>query len=48
MGKQTDKTALYLIGAVAAPIAQNLVDGASLTFTVANITLVVLPLKSEP
>jgi hypothetical protein len=34
----TDGTALYLIGAVAAPIVQNLVDGADLKFTQANIT----------
>ncbi|KAL4074292.1 hypothetical protein J3A83DRAFT_4234939 [Scleroderma citrinum] len=34
----TDKTALYLIGAVAAPIAQDLVSGANLSFTGANIT----------
>ncbi|KAJ7928639.1 hypothetical protein B0H13DRAFT_1968281 [Mycena leptocephala] len=34
----TDKTALYLIGAVAGPIAQHLVDGAVLAFNEANIT----------
>ncbi|KAJ7251753.1 hypothetical protein B0H12DRAFT_1234031 [Mycena haematopus] len=34
----TDTTALFLIGAVAGPIAQNLVDGAVLAFTQANIT----------
>ena len=34
----TDNTALYLIGAVAPPIVQNLVDGALLKFTQANIT----------
>ncbi|KAH7926942.1 hypothetical protein BV22DRAFT_1007914 [Leucogyrophana mollusca] len=34
----TDNTALYLIGAVAAPVAQDLVNGAQLTFTEANIT----------
>ncbi|KAL1743139.1 hypothetical protein HDZ31DRAFT_83635 [Schizophyllum fasciatum] len=34
----TDETALYLIGAVAAPIAQHLVDGANVSFTQANIT----------
>ncbi|KAF8557967.1 hypothetical protein OG21DRAFT_1504634 [Imleria badia] len=34
----TDKTALYLIGAVAAPVAQDLVNGAVLAFTEANIT----------
>jgi hypothetical protein len=34
----TDNTALYLIGAVAPPIVQNLVDGAELKFTQANIT----------
>lgn len=34
----TDRTALYLIGAVAGPIAQDLVTGASLSFTEANIT----------
>ncbi|KAI0340460.1 hypothetical protein BDW22DRAFT_1360443 [Trametopsis cervina] len=33
----TDKTALYLIGAVAPPIVQSLVDGSSLTFTEANL-----------
>lgn len=37
---QTDKTALYLIGAVAGPIAQDLVDGAALVFNEANITYV--------
>ncbi|KAJ7675082.1 hypothetical protein B0H17DRAFT_1161695 [Mycena rosella] len=34
----TDETALFLIGAVAGPIAQHLVDGAVLAFTEANIT----------
>ncbi|KAF7983257.1 hypothetical protein HWV62_22882 [Athelia sp. TMB] len=34
----TDSTALYLIGAVAPPIVQSLVDGADLVFTQANIT----------
>ncbi|KAH8119480.1 hypothetical protein DFH11DRAFT_1722990 [Phellopilus nigrolimitatus] len=34
----TDNTALYLIGAVAPPIVQSLVDQATLTFTEANIT----------
>ncbi|KZV76329.1 hypothetical protein PENSPDRAFT_747787 [Peniophora sp. CONT] len=34
----TDKTALYLIGAVAPPIVQTLVDGANLTFNAANIS----------
>ncbi|KAF8070285.1 hypothetical protein FPV67DRAFT_1755106 [Lyophyllum atratum] len=34
----TDKTALYLIGAVAGPVAQHLVDGSELKFTEANIT----------
>ncbi|KAI0063538.1 hypothetical protein BV25DRAFT_1915044 [Artomyces pyxidatus] len=34
----TDHTALYLIGAVAPPIVQNLVSGANLTFNTANIT----------
>ena len=34
----TDSTALYLIGAVAPPIVQGLVDGAQLQFTGANIT----------
>lgn len=34
----TDRTALYLIGVVAPPIVQNLVDGAELKFTQANIT----------
>ncbi|KIY74263.1 hypothetical protein CYLTODRAFT_363931 [Cylindrobasidium torrendii FP15055 ss-10] len=34
----TDDTALYLIGAVAGPIAQRLVDQAVLEFTEANIT----------
>ncbi|KIJ67573.1 hypothetical protein HYDPIDRAFT_180379 [Hydnomerulius pinastri MD-312] len=34
----TDETALYLIGAVAAPVAQDLVNGANLAFTEANIT----------
>lgn len=35
---QTDHTALYLIGAVAPPIVQALVDQATLAFTQANIT----------
>jgi len=35
---QTDETALYLIGAVSAPIAQLLVNNAVLQFTEANIT----------
>ncbi|KAI0660249.1 hypothetical protein C8Q70DRAFT_914138 [Cubamyces menziesii] len=34
----TDKTALYLIGVVAPPIVQHLVDQADLTFDAANIT----------
>lgn len=34
----TDETALYLIGAVAGPIAQHLVDDANVSFTQANIT----------
>lgn len=34
----TDKTALFLIGAVAGPVAQRLVDGSVLKFTEANIT----------
>ncbi|KAI9066059.1 hypothetical protein FKP32DRAFT_1566723 [Trametes sanguinea] len=34
----TDKTALYLIGVVAPPIVQHLVDQANLTFSAANIT----------
>lgn len=34
----TDQTALFLIGAVAPPIVQTLVDGANLTFSAANIT----------
>ncbi|KAI0072486.1 hypothetical protein K474DRAFT_1678619 [Panus rudis PR-1116 ss-1] len=34
----TDKTALYLIGVVAPPIVQSLVDQAELKFTQANIT----------
>ncbi|KAH7915074.1 hypothetical protein BJ138DRAFT_1122997 [Hygrophoropsis aurantiaca] len=34
----TDDTALYLIGAVAGPVAQDLVNGAQLAFTEANIT----------
>ncbi|KAJ7874667.1 hypothetical protein B0H14DRAFT_3551962 [Mycena olivaceomarginata] len=34
----TDQTALFLIGAVAAPIAQHLVDGSVLAFNQANIT----------
>ncbi|KAH9961311.1 hypothetical protein BC827DRAFT_1260505 [Russula dissimulans] len=34
----TDKTALYLIGAVGPLIVQTLVDGANLTFSAANVT----------
>ncbi|KAI6169518.1 hypothetical protein EDD17DRAFT_1748665 [Pisolithus thermaeus] len=34
----TDRTALYLIGVVAAPIARELVNNASLSFSEANIT----------
>ncbi|KAG1785555.1 uncharacterized protein HD556DRAFT_110398 [Suillus plorans] len=34
----TDKTSLYLIGAVGGPITQNLVNGATLAFNQANIT----------
>ncbi|KAG6813669.1 hypothetical protein H0H92_008517 [Tricholoma furcatifolium] len=34
----TDDTALYLIGAVAGPVTQHLVDGSILQFTAANIT----------
>ncbi|KAF9222628.1 hypothetical protein BS17DRAFT_802839 [Gyrodon lividus] len=34
----TDQTALYLIGAVAAPVAQDLVTGANLSFFEANLT----------
>lgn len=34
----TDETALYLIGPVGAPIVQNIVDGAKLSFSVANAT----------
>ncbi|KAK7064212.1 hypothetical protein R3P38DRAFT_3165227 [Favolaschia claudopus] len=34
----TDRTALFLIGAVAGPIAQHLVDGSVLAFNEANIT----------
>ncbi|KAG1851680.1 hypothetical protein F4604DRAFT_1933963 [Suillus subluteus] len=34
----TDKTALYLIGAVGGPITQDLVNGATLAFDQANIT----------
>ncbi|KAH9485291.1 hypothetical protein JR316_0002199 [Psilocybe cubensis] len=34
----TDKTALFLIGAVAGPITQHLVDGSVLAFTEADIT----------
>ncbi|KAI0773181.1 hypothetical protein BD413DRAFT_603560 [Trametes elegans] len=34
----TDETALYLIGVVAPPIVQHLVDQANLTFNAANIT----------
>lgn len=40
---QTDQTALYLIRAVAAPVAQDLVNGAVLTFFEANITYVSFP-----
>ncbi|KAI6121372.1 hypothetical protein F5141DRAFT_1186618 [Pisolithus sp. B1] len=35
---RTDRTALYLIGVVAAPIARELVNNASLSFSEANIT----------
>lgn len=35
---QTDKTALFLIGAVAPPIVQSLVDQAALTFDQAILT----------
>ncbi|KAF8891683.1 hypothetical protein BD779DRAFT_1661547 [Infundibulicybe gibba] len=35
----TDKTSLFLIGAVAAPITQRLVDGSILAFNEANITV---------
>ena len=41
MNIQIDNTALYLIGVVAGPVAQHLVDGSILTFTEANITCVV-------
>ncbi|KAI0256058.1 hypothetical protein BJV78DRAFT_435519 [Lactifluus subvellereus] len=34
----TDQTALYLIGVVAPPVVQTLMDGANLTFNAANIT----------
>ncbi|PPQ89568.1 hypothetical protein CVT25_012240 [Psilocybe cyanescens] len=34
----TDKTVLFLIGAVAGPVTQHLVDGSVLTFTEADIT----------
>ncbi|KAI0668274.1 hypothetical protein C8Q78DRAFT_1081656 [Trametes maxima] len=34
----TDETALYLVGVVAPPIVQHLVDQANLTFSAANIT----------
>lgn len=34
----TDRTALYLIGPVGAPIVQNIVDQATLSFSVTNIT----------
>jgi hypothetical protein len=34
----TDRTALYLIGAVGAPIVQYLVDGSTLSFSQGNIT----------
>ncbi|WFC96532.1 hypothetical protein MBRA1_003193 [Malassezia brasiliensis] len=34
----TDRTALYLIGPIGAPIVQNLVDQATLSFTMTNIT----------
>lgn len=37
-GFQTDKTALYLVGAIAPPILQHLVDQATLSFSQANIT----------
>lgn len=37
---QTDRTSLFLIGAVAAPVAQHLVDGSVLAFTEANISFV--------
>ena len=36
----TDRTSLYLIGPVGAPIVQNIVDGAKLSFSMANITRV--------
>ncbi len=35
---KVDKTALFLIGAVAGPIAQNLVDGSVLAFSQADIS----------
>ena len=38
--RQLDDTVLYLIGAVAPPIVQSLVDQAELTFNQANITYV--------
>ncbi|WFD49313.1 hypothetical protein GLX27_003993 [Malassezia furfur] len=34
----TDRTALYLIGPIGAPIVQNLVDGATLSFSMTNIS----------
>lgn len=37
---KVDKTALFLIGAVAGPIAQNLVDGSVLAFSQADISYV--------
>jgi hypothetical protein len=37
---QVDKSALFLIGAVAGPIAQHLVDQSELKFSEANITFV--------
>ncbi|WFC96531.1 hypothetical protein MBRA1_003192 [Malassezia brasiliensis] len=36
----TDRTALYLIGPIGAPIVQNLVDQATLSFSMTNITKV--------
>ena len=36
----TDRTALYLIGPVGAPIVQNIVDGAQLSFSMGNLTKV--------
>ncbi|KAJ3518119.1 hypothetical protein NLJ89_g70 [Agrocybe chaxingu] len=38
----TDRTALFLVGAVSGPIAQNLVDGAVLSFNESVITFVVI------